>query len=421
VIPLHATAVYLIATGAIACVLARPRGWPEAVWAVAGAAVLVCTGLLGWRDALRGAGKAGDVCLFLSGMMLLAELARREGVFDWCAALAMKGARGSPVRLFWLIYAVGVAVTVFLSNDATAVVMTPAVLAAARAARVRNTLPYLLACALVANAASFVLPISNPANLVLFAGKMPALGEWLALFALPSLLSIVATGAALYAVTRGEMAGDALCDAGTPRLSGTGRLVLWGIGLSAAGLLAASALGRPLGPPTLAMAVVALGLAGIRDRRALWEVPRGVPWSVLPLVAGLFIVVEAVENAGGLAACTGALEALARLPVWQGSMAGAGAITLLSNVVNNLPSGLLAGNALAHSPVPPALRDALLIGVDLGPNLSVTGSLATLLWLIVLRREGEHVSAWSFLKIGALVMPAALLPAVLASVLQQVR
>ncbi len=87
-------------------------------------------------------------------------------------------------------------------------------------------------------------------------------------------------------------------------------------------------------------------------------------------------------------------------------------------MVNNLPSGLLAGNALAHTPVPDGLRDALLIGVDLGPNLSVTGSLATLLWLIVLRREGEQVSGWSFLRIGALVMPAALLPAVLASAWQ---
>jgi arsenical pump membrane protein len=417
----HAAAIYFIATGAIACVLARPRGWLEAVWAVAGALALICTGLLGWRDALHGAGKAADVCLFLSGMMLLAELARREGVFAWCAALAVRGARGSPARLFWLIYAVGVAVTVFLSNDATAVVMTPAVLAATRGARVRNPLPYLLACALVANAASFVLPISNPANLVLFAGQMPALGEWLARFAVPSLLSIVATGGMLFALTRGEMPAGGLSAGAVPRLSGMGRLALWGIGLSAAGLLVASALGKPLGPPTLAMAAVALGLAGARDRRTLREVPRAVPWSVLPLVAGLFVIVEAVENAGGLAACTRALDAMERLPVWLGCVTGAGGVTILSNLVNNLPSGLLAGNALAHSPAPPALRDALLIGVDLGPNLSVTGSLATLLWLIVLRREGEHVSAWSFLKIGAIVMPAALLPAVLASVLQHAR
>ncbi len=118
--------------------------------------------------------------------MLLSELARREGVFDWCASVAVGHAKGSPARLFWLIYGVGVAITVFLSNDATAVVMTPAVFAATKAAKVEKPLPYLFACALVANAASFVLPISNPANLVLFGGHMPPLLEWLQEFALPS-------------------------------------------------------------------------------------------------------------------------------------------------------------------------------------------------------------------------------------------
>jgi arsenical pump membrane protein len=82
--------------------------------------------------------------------------------------------------------------------------------------------------------------------------------------------------------------------------------------------------------------------------------------------------------------------------------------------MNNLPSGLLTGGALHGVRVPDHLRHALLIGVDLGPNLSVTGSLATVLWLIALRREGEQVSAWQFLKVGAFVMPPALLLATLA-------
>ena len=184
-------------------------------------------------------------------------------------------------------------------------------------------------------------------------------------------------------------------------------------------LMVASALGRPLGGVTLGVAAVALTLAAIRDKRALWEVPRNVSWSVLPLVAGLFVVVEAVNNAGALTACSAALATLGRLPPWQGNLAGAFGVTALSNVINNLPSGLITGTALAQTPVPGGLRDALLIGVDLGPNLSVTGSLATILWLIALRRENERVTAWSFLKVGALVMPAALIPAVLVSTLQR--
>jgi arsenical pump membrane protein len=121
-------------------------------------------------------------------MMLLSELAREHGLFDWLSAIAVRNARGSCVRLFTLVYIVGTVVTIFLSNDATAVVLTPAILTAVRKARVQP-LPYMFVCALIANAASFVLPISNPANLVVFHGAMPTLGRWLIAFCIPSVRS----------------------------------------------------------------------------------------------------------------------------------------------------------------------------------------------------------------------------------------
>src|ERR1700685_1547436 len=125
-------------------------------------------------------------------MMLLSELARREGVFDWLASYAVAAARGSRTRLFGLVYLVGIAVTVFLSNDATAVVLTPAVYAAVQKARTK-ALPYLFICAFIANAASFVLPIANPANLVVYGRSLPPLLPWLGTFLLPSVFSLRAT------------------------------------------------------------------------------------------------------------------------------------------------------------------------------------------------------------------------------------
>jgi arsenical pump membrane protein len=196
-----AQATWGIAAAAAGGVIFRPWKLPEAVWAVLGAGALIGFGLLPWNEALGAIAKGTDVYLFLSGMMILAELARKEGLFDWLAALAARRARGSASRLFGLVYLVGTLVTVFLSNDATAVVLTPAVYAAARAAGA-EPLPYLYVCAFVANAASFVLPISNPANLVIFGSAMPKLTEWLARFALPSALSIIATFAVLRWVHR---------------------------------------------------------------------------------------------------------------------------------------------------------------------------------------------------------------------------
>jgi arsenical pump membrane protein len=157
-------AIAAVATGGV---IARPWRLPEAIWAVLGAASLVVLALVPWRDALSAVFRGCDVYLFLTGMMILAELARHQGVFDWLAAVAVKRAKGSADRLFALVFGLGTAVTIFLSNDATAVVLTPTVYAAAKAAN-SEPLTYLFVCAFVANAASFVLPISDPANLVVF-------------------------------------------------------------------------------------------------------------------------------------------------------------------------------------------------------------------------------------------------------------
>jgi arsenical pump membrane protein len=394
-------------------VIARPWNWPEFIWAITGAALLVLLQLLPWPDALAAAGKGTDVYFFLVGMMLLAEVARKEGLFDWLAAQAVRYARGSAKRLFLIVYLVGTIVTVLLSNDATAVVLTPAVYAATRAAKV-EPLPYLFVCAFIANAASFVLPISNPANLVVFGKQIPPLVEWLRTFALPSLAAIVATYLALRLAQRRALdAPVAAIDTIAP-LTRAGKLAASGILMTAIVLLTASAMDRDLGLPTFIAGAIVTVLVLAIGRQSPWPVLRDVSWSVLPLVAGLFILVEGLNR-------TGVLPALARV-LKQASIAAPQAtswvagivVAVASNLLNNLPMGLIAATTSQAAQVPTHVTGAVLIGVDLGPNLSVTGSLATILWLIVLRREGEHVGAGQFLKLGLIVMPPALLLSLLA-------
>jgi arsenical pump membrane protein len=407
--------LWSVAAGAIAGVLFRPREWPEAVWPCLGAAVLLAAGVLRVREACRAVVEGRDVYLFLTGMMLLAELARRQGVFDWLAGVAVAASQGSRPRLFCLVYAAGVLVTVFLSNDATAIVLTPAVYAAVRKFR-GDPLPYLFACAFIANAASFVLPISNPANLVVYGKSLPPLWDWLRTFLAPSACSIGATYVALRYVFRRTLAvpGSAGNARSAPALSREGRWAAWGILAAGAVLLGASALGIDLGLPTCAAAVPAVLIATGARPRAVREIAAGVSWNVLPLVAGLFVLVEALRGAGALAGAGHMLQACAAMPRFAGSIAASTGAAALSNLANNLPAGLLAGRALQVVHAPGQIRDAALIGIDLGPNLSITGSLATLLWLSALRREGQQITGWQFLKVGALVMPSALLAACLS-------
>jgi arsenical pump membrane protein len=411
-VQLSSLLILIICVVSIICMLVRPRGIKEAYWACGGALLLVATRLLPVRQAGQAVYKGVDVYLFLTGMMILAEMAREEGVFDWIADVAGHRAQGSSKRLFLLVYLAGTVVTALLSNDATAVVLTPAVLAVVRKAKI-NPKPHLLACAFIANAASFVLPISNPANLVIFAKHMPPLMRWLGIFTLPSIAAVVVTFIVLRWMLRSELEG-LIQDLKVPvELTTEGKLALSGLVLAGVALIAASAMGLDLGAPTCGAALVALLIVAWRDRGVVKHVATGVSWAVIPLVAGLFIMVQALEVAGVLRLVVTGLERVACLPATLGNLVAAFNVGVISNVMNNLPVGLLSSAAIHAAQPSGSLVNAVLIGVDLGPNLSVTGSLATILWLIALRREKVEITAWQFLAIGVVAMPLALLSSVL--------
>jgi arsenical pump membrane protein len=408
------TLLITIVAASILLMLLRLRNIAEVYWVGGGALLLVVTRLIPLSLAGHAIAKGTDVYLFLAGMMLLSEIAREQGVFDWIASVAVHHARSSGPRLFALLYLSGVAVTVCLSNDATAIVLTPAVLASVRRARV-NPLPFLFACAMIANAASFVLPISNPANLVVFHNGMPPLSRWLAAFLLPSLLSIVTTYIVLRLCFRRELTSAVDASSEPVALTTDGKLVLLGLAFVVAVLLTASAFGEDLGLPTFVAAVAITAVLLIRTRSNPVPILKQISWSTIALVAALFILVEAVESIGALNFSQHALLAAQQLVAPVAALTVGFTVAIANNLVNNLPLGLIAANTLTLTHTQGLLRDVTLIAIDLGPNLSVTGSLATILWLLALRREGLNVTFFDFLKVGLLAMPVALLASIAAS------
>ena len=416
----------LIVAVSILLMLARPRGIREIWWISAGALLLIAFRLVPLKLAGQAVAKGADVYLFLIGMMLLSELAREQGVFDWVASVAVRGANGSCSRLFLLVYGAGTLVTIFMSNDATAVVLTPAILAAVRKAKV-SPLPYLFVCALIANAASFVLPISNPANLVVFHNAMPPLGTWLADFGVPSLLSILVTFLVMRFLFRNELRESIESEVEDTKLSGNGKLVLAGLALMIAVLLTASAMKKDLGLPTCLAALVITGAVSIKSRSNPISLVREISWATLLLVAGLFVLVDAVESQGALSLTQQGLAWASSLGQNIGALVVGFVVGIANNVVNNLPLGLIAGGTIQAAHTKGLMANAVLIGVDLGPNLSITGSLATILWLLALRKDsgdgtgGEKldVSFWKFLKVGAIAMPIALFAALGAAIAMQ--
>lgn len=396
--------IWLIAAATTMAILFRPWRLPEYVWACVGAIALVALGLVPAGQAGAAILEGTDVYLFLIGMMLVAEVARQEGLFDWLAVAAANHAAGSARRLFDLVFLVGTVVTVLLSNDATAVVLTPAVYAVTRVVGA-PPLPYLYVCAFIANAASFVLPISNPANLVVFGDRMPALAPWLAHFALPSALAIGSTYVTLRLVFRHDLRQPLKPSPALPPMTLPLRMAALGVAVTAGTLLVTSALGHRLGLPTLVAGCVSAALVLAVTRSSPVRLVKGVAWGVLPLVAGLFVLVQGMAASGVLQDLADAMRGLsADAALWAGGVGAA----LAGNVINNLPAGLMAGSLARMADLSGSATAALLIGIDLGPNLSVSGSLATLLWLLAVRREGMHISALSFLRLGLVVMPPAL-------------
>ena len=345
-------------------------------------------------------------------MTALAEYARREGVFAWLAARIVGAAGGSRARLLLLVYAAGVVTTALLSNDATIVVLTPAVLAVLARTDAAPE-PYLFACAFVANAASLVLPIANPSNLVFFARGLPPLGAWFASFGLASAVAIVLTYAVIAFAFRRDLAGGFAIDDGhatAPRAIACVLLVA-----AAGALIAVASLGGPLGRTAFALGAVATLVTAARDRGEAIGVVRGVAWRVVALTAALFVVVELLDAAGARVLPRGLFAAAAGLWPPLGRVTVAGAAALASNAVTNLPVGLDLGSYVATHRTPGALGAAALVGVNVGPNFSAYGSLASLLWLAILRRAGIRISVLRFAAVGAAVTPLALAGAALAA------
>ena len=355
-----------------------------------------------WQAVLRGT----DVYAFLAGIMALAETARFCGVFDWIAAAIVDNAANSRKRLFFLVYALGTLVTIALSNDTTAVVLTPAIAAAVR----RTSAPplsYLYVCAFVANAASFVLPISNPANLVVFDSHLPPLGPWLQSFGLASLAAIGLTYAAMAVLFRSQLRGDLNAHRTAPSAPHPARTLAAAVlSASVIALVLAAALHADIGFAALGTAIAALAIVALRDRRIVPFVLRHIAWHVIALVAVLFVAVSAIDRAGGLVA-------LRWLFAHENALVAGITIAALDNAINNLPVALAAATALPAGAASSTMLHAAVVAVDLGPNVAISGSLATLLWLIALRRDGIRVTFLQFLAAGTIVTVPALIAALL--------
>ena len=394
--------VVLAATLAVA--VARPPYLSEALAASGGAVLLVIVGAIG----LSGAGDAlrdlAPTVGFLAAMLLIADGCRREGLFDAMGAVMARGSGGSPQRLLVFVFVIATAITAVLSLDATIVLLTPVVFATA--ARMRTSAkPHVYACAHLANSASLLLPVSNLTNLLAFHASKLSFLHFAALMVLPT---IAAVGVEWVVFTR-----FFAVDLTRPRHAGTRparpelpRFAVAVLAFTLAGFALSSVVGiEPVW--FAAVGAVAITIPALAGKTATpVQLARAVEPGFLIFVLGLGVIVHAASANGLDSAVRAVLPAGGSLP---DLLAIATLSAIFANLVNNLPATLMLVPVAAAAGPGPVL--ATLIGVNVGPNLTYVGSLATLLWRRVLRAEDTDVELGEFLRLGALTVPAALIAA----------
>ena len=407
-----ATVIFL---ATIALVITRPRGLTEARAALLGAIVMVLAGLLPLGDAAANVGGHWNVLLFFVGLTGAAAIAERSGLFEALAGTSARLSGGSPRRLLVAVVLAGALVAALLSNDAAALVLTPVVyVLVARFAL--EPLPYVLACTFVADAASLALPVSNPVN-VIVSDRLGVSAVSLVPVLLPAAIAAVLAllGCLLVIYRRQLPAAAPLLPAADSWASWAGvpLPLLAAFGLAVAVFAIASALDVPLGP-TLTTAWLFLLVVERRCGREVGPL-EGIGWSLLVFVAAMGVLVDGLSSAGVTAWLASLVLGPVRdLPAAVMAVSAASA-AVGANLFNNLPAAFVLADAVHGAGLGAASAHAAaigtIIGADLGPNLTPVGSVATLLWFVLLRQRGLEVSTWSYIRVGLIVTPITILAA----------
>lgn len=391
----------------LAAAVVRPFGLPEAVVAVPAAGIAIAVGAISPDHARAEAEQLGPVVGFLAAVLVLAHFCDLEGLFRACGAWMARWAAGRPGRLLTAVFALASVITAVLSLDATVVLLTPVVFATAARMGARPR-PHLYACTHLSNTASLLLPVSNLTNLLAFGAAGLSFTRFAALMALPWLVAVTAE----YLVFRRFFHHDLDAGATAREQDEPPRLPLFAlvtVVCTLAGFVVASALGIDPAWSALGGALTLAVRALVRRRATPLTLVRAAAPSFLAFVLALGVVVRAVVD-NGLA------DALGRvMPDGTGLLAllGIAALAaLLANLINNLPAVLV----LLPLAVPsgPGAVLAVLLGVNIGPNLTYAGSLATLLWRRIVHQHEHSVDLKEFTRLGAITVPAALVGAVAA-------
>lgn len=402
VVDLAALAVTVPLLGLVLAVGFRGQGSSApAMVAVLGASFAVLVGAVGGGPATDEIYDVGPTLVFLCILLVLSHLADAEGVFAWAAAVLARRAGRSPLALFRRVFVLAAVTTAVLNLDATVVLLTPIVVATVR--RMRLTVkPHAYACSHLANSASLLMPVSNLTNLLAFAATGLSFLAFTGLMAAPWLVAVGVEYVVLRRVFDSDLTGGRAEPSADPPPAP--RLALAVVALTVLGFSVVSLIGvAPVWPAAAGAAVLAARRL-INRSSSFTQIVDSANVAFALFVLGLAVIVRGIQQ-NGLGAL---ISAILPSGVGLGALLAVAAVAaVLANLVNNIPATLALVPAAATIGTPAIL--AVLIGVNVGSNLTYVGSLANLLWRRVLTLHDEGPGGWRFSRLGLLSVPVTLI------------
>lgn len=391
--------------------LTRPRGLSEAWFAAAGAIALTIATVLPIDAAGGAVTETADVLVFLAAMMLVTGVVERAGVIEVLAEQVARATGNNNRTLYVAMFLLSAVVTATMSLDITIILITPILYAVTRRRGI-DPVPYLFACVFVANIGSLILPVSNLTNLLLVNRLELPFSDFVQVMWLPNTVALATTllmflwlfRNQLSVLPETEITGSQEI---VPGVAGGQwrRLVGLVLAMVIAGLLVVGFLEQPIWIPAAAGAIVLLAATVLTRRITIEDVVRDLSLSLFVFVIAMTMIVQAI-NTHVLQSAEIPIPASAEGQIVAGVlMAG-----IASNVINNVPATVIAGEVLIGIPSGPreVMAYAALIGANIGPALTTYGSLATMLWLSLLRKRGTRLSTGMYMRVSLITVPVVL-------------
>ncbi len=400
-------------------IILRPKPLNEGTAAAMGAVTILIAGVISVEDIYEVFRATDNILLFFLGLMVISAVTDQAGIFKWFAHEAVGLANGSARRLLLVVFGLGVLITTFFSNDATALILTPIVFVLITKFKL-NPLPYVFACAFIANTASTLLPVSNPVNLLAVDTFRITLGEYLKFTLLPGLMAITVNIVLFMYIFRKDIRASFSHDDPDPPVKVDAFFVFVSavLVLTAIGYILTLVYARPASWPAMAGAAALLAGGAAFRRLSLRGVASGISWSIFIFIFCLALLVRGLENREVTQVIGEAVTHVSSAGALWAVLAVAFCTAIGANLVNNWSMMMISVSSLASmSATVPSFDRSLIyasvLGADLGPNITILGSLSSMLWLVLLRQRGLDIRQGQYMKLGLTVMPLMLITSAL--------